>query len=255
VIAATLVEAAAREFATVVGALLDAPGSVNVSGPAPPVRWPVSVTFSGPSSGQLVLGFDAAGAQILTRLVMALDTDADEAAIADTLIEVCGQAMGALSQQEGFEGLRFARATILSSAPDMEPTSINVNAGNQFDTKVAGWASVAATAVDAGAALAATPSTAAAFAAANTPANLDLILDIELPLTVRFGETEMTLAALTRLAPGSIIDLGRSPDDPVDVLVNGRLVARADVVVVAGNYGVRIVEVISAADRLKTVAG
>lgn len=156
-IAATLIEAAARELATVVGALLDAPGSVNVSGPAPPVRWPVSVTFSGPSSGQLVLGFDAAGAQILTRLVMALDTDADEAAIADTLIEVCGQAMGALSQQEGFEGLRFARATILSSAPDMEPTSINVNAGNQFDTKVAGWASVAATAVDAGAALAATP--------------------------------------------------------------------------------------------------
>lgn len=72
---------------------------------------------------------------------------------------------------------------------------------------------------------------------------------------MRFGETEMTLAALTRLAPGSIIDLGRSPDDPVDVLVNGRLVARADVVVVAGNYGVRIVEVISAADRLKTVAG
>ena len=118
--------------------------------------------------------------------------------------------MGALSQQEGFEGLRFARATILSSAPHMEPTSINVNAGNQFDTKVAGWASVEATAADAGSALAATPSAAAVFAAANTPANLDLILDIELPLTVRFGETEMTLAALTRLAPGSIIDLGRS---------------------------------------------
>jgi flagellar motor switch protein FliN len=203
----------------------------------------------------LVLGFDAAGAQNLTRLVMALDTDAGDAAIADTLIEVCGQAMGALSRQEGFEGLRFARATILSSAPHMEPTSINVNAGSQFDTNVAGWASVDAAPAETSTSLAATQSTAAAFAAANAPANLDLILDIELPLTVRFGETEMTLAALTRLAPGSIIDLGRSPDDPVDVLVNGRLVARADVVVVAGNYGVRIVEVISAADRLKTVAG
>jgi len=253
--AAILIQAAARELATVVGALLDAPGSANVSGPVPVVRWPVSVTFSGPSTGQLVLGFDAAGAQSLARLVMALDTDADDAAIADTLIELCGQAMGAVSQQEGFEGLRFAQATILSSAPQMEPTNLNVNAGDQFDTTVTGWANVEAAAVVPNTALAATQNTASAFAAANAPANLDLILDIELPLTVRFGETEMTLAALTRLAPGSIIDLGRSPDDPVDVLVNGRLVARADVVVVGGNYGVRIVEVISAADRLKTVAG
>jgi flagellar motor switch protein FliN len=251
----TLIQAAARELATVLGALLDAPGSTNVSGPAPAVRWPVAVTFSGPSTGQLILGFDAAGAQTLARLVMALDTDADDAAIADTLIEVCGQAMGALSQQDGFEGLRFAQATILSSAPQMEPTTINVTAGDRFDTTVAGWASVEAAKVAAGTGLAPAQSAANVFAAPTAPANLDLILDIELPLTVRFGETEMTLAALTRLAPGSIIDLGRSPDDPVEVLVNGRLVARADVVVVGGNYGVRIVEVISAADRLKTVAG
>ena len=65
----------------------------------------------------------------------------------------------------------------------------------------------------------------------------------------------MTLVELTRLGPGSIIDLGRSPDDPVDVLVHGRLVARGEVVVVSGNYGVRITDVISAADRLRTVAG
>jgi flagellar motor switch protein FliN/FliY len=86
------------------------------------------------------------------------------------------------------------------------------------------------------------------------PPNLELILDIDLPLAVRFGETEMTLQSLTRLAPGSVIDLGRAPDDPVDVLVNGRLVARGEVVVVSGNYGVRIIEVVSPADRLKSVA-
>ena len=138
----------------------------------------------------------------------------------------------------------------------MEPTNINVTAGDRFDTTIAGWASVEAAKV--AAEHRAWPRRRARRTPSpppTRPANLDLILDIELPLTVRFGETEMTLAALTRLAPGSIIDLGRSPDDPVDVLVNGRLVARADVVVVGGNYGVRIVEVISAADRLKTVAG
>ena len=251
----TLIQSAVRELATVLGALLDGPGSTNVSGAAPDVRWPVSVAFSGPSSGQLVLGFDAAGAQNLARLVMALDTEPDDAAIADTLIEVCGQAMGALSQQAGFEGLRFAQPTILRSAPLMEPTNVNVTAGDHFDTTIAGWANIEAAKVAATAGQSPAQSPATAFAAANAPVNLDLILDIELPLTVRFGETEMTLAALTRLAPGSIIDLGRSPDDPVDVLVNGRLVARADVVVVGGNYGVRIVEVISAAERLKTVAG
>jgi flagellar motor switch protein FliN len=84
------------------------------------------------------------------------------------------------------------------------------------------------------------------------PANLDVILDIDLPLSVRFGQTEMTVEALTRLGPGSLIDLERSPEDPVDVLVNGRLVARAEVVVVEGSYGVRILEVVSAADRVRS---
>jgi flagellar motor switch protein FliN/FliY len=72
---------------------------------------------------------------------------------------------------------------------------------------------------------------------------------------VRFGQTELTLEHLARLGPGSIIDLGRSPDEHVDVLVNGRLVARGEVVVVGGNYGVRILEVVSTADRVRTFGG
>jgi len=83
--------------------------------------------------------------------------------------------------------------------------------------------------------------------------NLDVILDIDLPLSVRFGATDLTLDALTRLGPGALIDLGRSPDEPVDLLVNGRLVARGEVVVVSGNYGVRVLEVVSAADRLRSI--
>jgi flagellar motor switch protein FliN/FliY len=86
------------------------------------------------------------------------------------------------------------------------------------------------------------------------PANLDVILDIDLPLAVRFGGTDMTIDALARLGPGALIDLGRSPDDPVDVLVNGRMVARGEVVVIGGNYGVRVTEVVSAADRLRSIA-
>ncbi len=73
---------------------------------------------------------------------------------------------------------------------------------------------------------------------------LDVILDIDLPMVVRFGHTEMTVEALTRIGEGSVIDLGRSPHEPVDLLVSGRLVARGEVVVVSGHYGVRILELV-----------
>lgn len=89
--------------------------------------------------------------------------------------------------------------------------------------------------------------------AGHLPQNLDVILDIDLPMSVVFGQTEMTLEALTKIGPGSVIDLGRSPDDMVDILVNGRRVARGEVVVVGGNYGVRVREVVSAADRIRTL--
>jgi flagellar motor switch protein FliN/FliY len=78
-----------------------------------------------------------------------------------------------------------------------------------------------------------------------------VILDMELPLVVRFGRTEMTLKALSSLAPGTVIDLGRSPNDPVDVLVSNTVVAKGEVVTVSGNYGVRITDVISAAERAR----
>jgi flagellar motor switch protein FliN/FliY len=83
--------------------------------------------------------------------------------------------------------------------------------------------------------------------------NLEVILDIDMPLSVRFGEAVLSLDLLTRLGPGSLIELSRQPDDPVDVLINGRLVARGEVVVVSGNYGVRVTEVVSAAERLRSM--
>lgn len=77
---------------------------------------------------------------------------------------------------------------------------------------------------------------------------LDVILDIDLPMVVRFGHTEMTVEALTHVGEGSVIDLGRSPHEPVDLLVSGRLVARGEVVVVSGHYGVRVIELVSDED-------
>jgi flagellar motor switch protein FliN/FliY len=82
---------------------------------------------------------------------------------------------------------------------------------------------------------------------------IDVILDIDLPVVVRFGHTELPLRALTRLGPGSVIDLGRSPDDPVEVMVSDRVIARGEVVVVGGNYGIRILDVVSTTERMRSM--
>jgi flagellar motor switch protein FliN/FliY len=249
---ALLIEATCEQLAAVIEALLDAPGTAQVSTGTVNVQWAVSLAFAGPSQGTVILGFEAEGAQTLAKLIMALEDDPTETAVADTLLEVCGQALSAVGQRNGFEGLRLVEAKLVAIPPMMEPTTFALRAGDKYSTSIASWAFVEPATEKPAPSVA--PAAAAPGVGAQAPANLDLILDIDLPLTVRFGETEMALHSLTRLAPGSIIDLGRSPDDPVDILVNGRLVARGEVVVVGGNYGVRIVEVISAADRLRTVA-
>jgi flagellar motor switch protein FliN/FliY len=80
--------------------------------------------------------------------------------------------------------------------------------------------------------------------------SLDMLLDIELPVTLRFGRTQMVLTEVTDLSRGSVIDFGQSAESPVEVLVNGRVVARGEAVMVQGNYGVRISGIESRGERL-----
>ena len=82
---------------------------------------------------------------------------------------------------------------------------------------------------------------------------LEMVLDIDLPLIVRFGQTVMTMKALSGLGPGSIVDMGRSPDEPVEMLVSDRVIARGEVVIVGGNYGIRITDLVSPADRVRAM--
>jgi flagellar motor switch protein FliN len=79
--------------------------------------------------------------------------------------------------------------------------------------------------------------------AAKGQASLELLLDVELALTLRFGSRRMQLREVLELSPGAVVDLDRQIEDPVDVLLDGRLVARGEVVVVNGNYGLRVTEV------------
>lgn len=80
---------------------------------------------------------------------------------------------------------------------------------------------------------------------------LNLLMDVELPVSVSFGRTRVRVQEILKLITGSIIELDRSISEPVEVIVNNCVVARGEVVVVDGNYGVRINEVMSKRERLQ----
>jgi flagellar motor switch protein FliN len=89
---------------------------------------------------------------------------------------------------------------------------------------------------------------------ANPASGMD-ILDVELSITVSIGSTQLPLRDILKLTTGSVVELDRLITDPVDILVNKCIIARGEVVVIEGNYGVRILQVVSRSERLALRAG
>jgi flagellar motor switch protein FliN len=86
-----------------------------------------------------------------------------------------------------------------------------------------------------------------------TSKTFDLLLDVELPVSVSFGRAQVPLKDVIKLKIGAIVELNRSLSEPVEVMVNNCVIARGEVVVVEGNFGVKIREVTSRQDRLRTL--
>jgi flagellar motor switch protein FliN len=78
-----------------------------------------------------------------------------------------------------------------------------------------------------------------------TQRNFDHLMNVELEVTLRFGERRLLLRELLELGPGAVVELDRRVQEPVDLLLDGRLLARGEVVIVDGNYGLRVTEVLS----------
>jgi flagellar motor switch protein FliN len=85
-----------------------------------------------------------------------------------------------------------------------------------------------------------------------TSRTFDLLLDVSLPVAVSFGRTSLQIREVLKLNTGSIVELNRFVSDPVEIIVNDRVIARGEVVVVDGNYGVRINQLATREDRLRT---
>ena len=87
---------------------------------------------------------------------------------------------------------------------------------------------------------------------ADSNSNLDVILNIPVQVSLELGRAKMDLRDLLQLGQGSVIELERMIDEPLDVLVNGALIARGEVVVVDNKFGIRLTDIVSPEKRVQT---
>ena len=88
-------------------------------------------------------------------------------------------------------------------------------------------------------------------AGASVPHNLDMVLDIPVHLTVELGRTKIAIKNLLQLAQGSVVELDGLAGEPMDVLVNGCLIAQGEVVVVNDKFGIRLTDIVTPSERIR----
>ncbi len=84
--------------------------------------------------------------------------------------------------------------------------------------------------------------------------NIDLLMDVDLPISIELGRTKMSIADILAIGPGSVVELNKLAGEPVDLLVNHKVIARGEVVVVDENFGLRITQLMNPEERLRALA-
>ena len=234
-----------------------------VAGPAPApgsggLRW--RQPFAGLSGALWIQAsekdWSEAGKQILHAAGV---SNAEESMLRSAWIETLAQVLSALAQDFADKS---GREIALAAGGDStnEAPQAAARWSIQFDGDAPGAAEITVAIEDAlldslsgeepGPAAEAGSSAETAMPASKT---FDLLLDVELPVSVSFGRAQVALKDVIKLTTGAIVELNRSITEPVEVIVNNCVIARGEVVVVEGNFGVRIREVISRQDRLRTL--
>lgn len=240
----------AQELATAVGALIGAGADIGPGLPSGDRAWVATLIAGGDHPGRCVVALDHAGAAALSALVAARNDTVEDATISGLLRATFAQAITAMSERPPGERLELSLTGLEPHAgePRVEgatPFVITAEGLTPALSLVLGWSQ----------ALVSDAAAANIAAGAVQSSRLDVLLGIDLPVVVRFGHTKMPIRVLSRIGPGSVIELGRSPDDPVEVLVSNHVVARGEVVIVGGNYGVRILDVASQSERARSMEG
>jgi flagellar motor switch protein FliN len=228
----SLAKAFAHELAN---AMLARLGSARQAQPADnwrETRWHGAINVSGEAIGAVPVWLDDTDAlmAVLQAEAAAQDTSAAPAVVEidSVMRDLIDQAARATARQQPFRGIEFGAIVIGAQAITGVPlTALAVEVAEAQMCQLAAGAEV--------------------VVHVEADERLEAVLDVSLPLVARFGQTTMPMRALAALGPGAMVDLDRAPDDPVELLVGGRVVAKGEVVIVGGNYGVRILEVIGAA--------
>ena len=235
------------ELTRVVGALVENSASSRPATPHQEDAFIMSFSVSAGQQGDIELAFVREGTEALVRSLSTPPAPPSDELVFSTLKEICTQAIAAIDHRDLGCTLQLI-ATDVGSTPSAE-SEAGDNAPLALEIVINGHERSLQVVLSGHV----EPMTDRADGDGERGKTLDVIMDIDLPLVVRFGRTELPLKALTALGPGSVIDLGRSPDEPVDVLISNRVVARGEVVIVSGNYGVRVRDVVSPAERARSL--
>ncbi|ABS03150.1 flagellar motor switch protein FliN/FliY [Kineococcus radiotolerans] len=194
----------------------------------------VSANFAGAANGRVTV---VVGEETLNTLLMSPEGALDPVDALRPALETVVHALGQCTLEAGVEG---DPAQALSQIADGAVAVID-----------AGGETLALIGLTLTAQPDTTPAPMPSFAPAGTPApagprrTMDLLRDVQMDVTVELGRTSMTVQDLLALTPGSVVELDRAAGSPADVLVNGQLIARGEVVVVDEDYAIRITEIVT----------
>jgi len=214
----------------------------------------VAASFSGALRGELCLRLPASSSISLARIFVGdtgtapdVPTAEDQEAVLELLRQVGGLVTTAASSIAGETHLHLDRA---ESAPSWAASSrgwVLLNEGDKTSGVVEihiSAALAAALRIEDKVAITSTETSSVSTQSNSSaaPPKLDLLMDVELSATLRFGRRRMLLREILDLTPGAVVELDRQVSEPVDVLLDGRVLAKGEVVVVEGHYGLRVTE-------------
>ena len=239
-------EALAQALSSVTGAAFRATAPPSVEPPADLLVWRQELR---PLTGAgLFLG---AGADLWTTagrrmLAAAGISDAANDDSREAWHEIAAQAIGSLASTLSTEigrELTVGGGEEVPTAPELKWRPLGIEGPDGIYGVVVAWPESLTT-------LLITPPT--VESADENSRTLDLLLDVALPVAVSFGRTSLQIREVLKLNTGSVIELNRLIHEPVDLVINDSVIARGEVVVVDGNYGVRIIQLASREDRIRT---
>jgi flagellar motor switch protein FliN/FliY len=259
-------------FSQVAGQITGSPVPCVLRSEAPPDLTPpgesdfwVAVTCSGALRGEMILRLACASALQLAQIFMSEPTTPQAALTSDhreAVIELLRQVSGIISTAAK---ARWGEFQLLVEQADAAPSwasagtfwlqigedgpsamamEFGLSAALVAELRVEKREALKSHAAPAGAdSSASVTSTALAADVATGTGALDRLLDVQLAMTLRFGAKRLLLREVLDLSPGAVVELDRKVQEPVDLLLDGRLVARGEVVVIDGSYGLRVTDV------------